>query len=171
MYAIESLLPMIRRFATPEVFVVLGTLVGGFTAWKVTSWAVRSMLGVFKLFPAALTAILLMFLGGATSTGVGIARWVEWAHSGHEETAGLTAYDVRMIGAMTGTHDADLLTALTHYAAGTAAMHRDDPKIGANEIPSEPPRLDVSFGAMFGGIASCISAITWLCRRDNGMHG
>jgi hypothetical protein len=70
----DQLQPL-SRYATTEVFTVAGVLLGGLAAWKAVGWAVRAVGALLGRFSFAPLMMSLLFVGGAATTGWGLARW------------------------------------------------------------------------------------------------
>lgn len=62
------------RFATPEVFTVVGSLVGLFVGYKAVSWLARTILSVVSRLSFALMSFSAVIIGASSAIGWGTAR-------------------------------------------------------------------------------------------------
>jgi hypothetical protein len=162
-------LQAVSRYATPEVFTVAGVLLGGLAAWKAVGWAVRAVGALLGRFSFAPLMMSLLFVGGAATTGWGMARWGEWSYAPAPTRTDLSEFDAQVFAIL--KHPANYeyqMKATTEFAKLREArsLDRESPLelMSMGPLPP-PPDLAPGATATLAGIATCVVAIFWAARK------
>jgi hypothetical protein len=162
-------LQVVSHYATPEVFTVAGVLLGGLAAWKVVGWTIRSVTNLIKKLTFEPALIALLFVGGAATTGWGMARWGEWSYAPMPAPTDLSAFDRQVFAILKYPGFEYQMKAVTEFAKlrATRPLDRESPlePMSMGPLPPPPPDLGPGVTATFAGIATCIVAIFWTARK------
>lgn len=132
-------------------------------------WTIRSVTNLIKKLTFEPALIALLFVGGAATTGWGMARWGEWSYTPSAHQTSLSAFDAQIFAILKERMNYDYqMKAATKFAElrETRFLDRESPLelMSMGPLPP-PPDLAPGVTATFAGIATCVVSIFWTARK------